>query len=257
MTSAAHRLRQRIHAGDVLIGTFLNLGSPVAAEICGLGGLDWALLDLEHGTVHEADLLSHVLAAQAGGVPLLVRVEAAARPRIGRALDIGAAGIMAPRIDTCDEAREAIAHMHYGPHGDRGVASYNRACGFGTRVDAIADARERTTGIVQIESPAAVATSREIAALPGVDVLFVGPGDLTHAMGSSGKVDDPAFLLACREIVDAATAGGKVAGILVPNPERVGWALELGFRFIGVGSDATLLLAAARQARAALDSKQA
>jgi 2-keto-3-deoxy-L-rhamnonate aldolase RhmA len=257
MTPAAHAVRRRLDAGETLIGTFLNLGSPVAAEICGLGGLDWALLDFEHGTVHEADLLSHVLAAEAGRVPLFVRVETAARPRIGRALDTGAAGIMVPRIDTVEQARAAIAHMHYGPHGDRGVATYNRACAFGTRIEAIAEARERTIGIIQIESTAAVAASGAIAALDGVDVLFVGPGDLTHAMGSFGKVDDPAFLRSCREVVDGATSARKVAGILVPSPERVGWAVELGFRFIGVGSDATLLLAAARQARAALAEEPA
>ncbi|MEA2443712.1 MAG: hypothetical protein QOJ12_1004, partial [Thermoleophilales bacterium] len=201
MRSAPQAVRERLAAGETLIGTFLNLGSPVAAEVCGLGGLDWALLDFEHGTVHEADLLSHVLAAEAGGVPLFVRVETAARPRIGRALDIGAAGIMVPRIDTVEQARAAISHMQYGPHGDRGVATYNRACGFGTRVEAIAEARDRTTGIIQIESTAAVAASREIAALEGVDVLFVGPGDLTHALGSFGKVEDPEFLRSCREVV--------------------------------------------------------
>jgi 2-dehydro-3-deoxyglucarate aldolase/4-hydroxy-2-oxoheptanedioate aldolase len=165
---------------------------------------------------------------------------------------MGAAGIMVPRIDTVEQARAAISHMHYGPHGDRGVATYNRACGFGTRIEAIAEARDRTTGIIQIESTAAVAASGQIAALEGVDVLFVGPGDLTHAMGSFGRVDDPQFLAFCREVVEAATSARKVAGILVPSPERVRWAVDLGFRFIAVGSDATLLLAAARQARAAL-----
>ena len=249
MTSTAHVLRDRLRAGDQLIGTFLNLGSPVAAEICGLAGLDWVLLDFEHGTVHEADLLGHVLAAEAGGVPLLVRVETAARPRMGRALDAGAAGIMAPRIESVPAAREAIAHMHYGPNGDRGVATYNRACGFGLRVGAIAEARDRTTGIIQIESPQAVMASPEIAALEGADVLFVGPGDLTHEMGVFGQLEHPDFLDACRHVVNGANAAGKTAGILVPNPGRVAWAAELGFRFIGVGSDATLLLAGARAAR--------
>lgn len=252
MSVHGQALRERIAAGETVVGTFVNLGSPVAAEICGLAGLDWALLDFEHGTVHEADLLSHVLAAQAGGVPLLVRVESAERPRIGRALDNGVAGIMVPRIDTVDQARDAIAHMHYGPHGDRGVATYNRACGFGSHPEAIGEAHAQTIGIVQIESPEAVEVSASIAALDGADVLFVGPGDLTHAMGIFGQVEDPAFLASCQRVVEGAEAAGKAAGILVPNAGRIAWAASLGFRFIGVGSDATLLLAAAAQVRATL-----
>jgi 2-keto-3-deoxy-L-rhamnonate aldolase RhmA len=257
MSATGAELRERLAAGESLVGTFLNLGSPLSAEICGIAGLDWALVDFEHGSVHEADLIGQLLGAHAGGLPVFVRVETAARARIGRALDNGACGVMAPRIDTVEQARDAVRHMHYAPHGDRGVATYNRACRFGSRVEAIEQAHEQTVGIIQIESPAAVAAAPDIAALPGVDVLFVGPGDLTHAMGRFGQVEDPEFLAACRRTVAAAQAAGKAAGILVPAPARVAWALELGFTFVGVGSDSTLLLGAARQAREALSGKRA
>lgn len=232
----------------MLVGTFLNLGSPLAAEICGVAGLDWVLVDLEHGTVHEADLLGQLYGGIAGGVPVFVRVESAARERVGRPLDQGAAGVMFPRIDGPREAAEAISHLRYPPEGDRGVATYNRACRFGTYNEEISGANEHVLGIVQIESAESVAAAAEIAALDGVNVLFIGPGDLSHAMGRFGEVEHPDFLAACRSVVGAADAAGATAGILVPDPDRIEWAIGLGFRFIGVGSDSTMLLKAARGA---------
>ncbi|QEC50440.1 2,4-dihydroxyhept-2-ene-1,7-dioic acid aldolase [Baekduia soli] len=245
-------LRERLRRGDVLAGTFLNLGSALAAEACGVAGLDWVLIDLEHGSGSEGDLLAQLHGARAGGVHAVVRVESAERPRAGRALDLGAEGIMVPRIDGVQEARAAVAHLHYAPHGDRGVATYNRACAFGTRPQAIAEAARHTVGIVQIETPAAVAAAGDIAALDGVDALFVGPGDLSHAMGAFGRVDAPEFQQALRTVVAAADAHGKAAGILVPGHEAVPGMLALGFTLIAVGSDSTLMVAGARAAAAAV-----
>lgn len=248
MTASGSLLRQRVRDGELLIGTFLNMGTPVAAEVCGLAGLDWVLIDLEHGTGHESELLGQLLGARAGGVPALVRVENDSRQRIGRALDLGAAGVMIPRIESAEEAARASSHLRYGSGGDRGVATYNRACGFGTRVEAISTADGELLGVIQIESPDAVIAAAEIAALDGVDVLFIGPGDLSHAMGCFGRTDAPEFVAACRAVVNDAATAGVAAGVLVPGPSRVEWAAELGFRFIGVGSDSTLLLAAAQAA---------
>ncbi len=245
-------LRTRLRRGEVLVGTFLNLGSALAAEACGVAGLDWVVIDLEHGSGSEADLVGQLHGARAGGIHAVVRVESAERPRAGRALDLGAEGIMLPRIDSLDEARVAIAHLHYPPDGDRGVATYNRACAFGTRPDAIAAAGQRTAGIVQIETPAAVAAASEIAALDGVDALFVGPGDLSHAMGIFGRTDAPEFQTALRSVIDAAHRHGRAAGILVPTPAAVPGALALGFTLVAVGSDSTLLVAGARAAVAAV-----
>jgi len=244
-------LRARLRRGEVLAGTFLNLGSALAAEACGVAGLDWVVIDLEHGSGSEADLVGQLHGARVGGIHAVVRVESAERPRAGRALDLGAEGIMLPRIDSLDEARAAIAHLHYPPAGDRGVATYNRACGFGTRPDAIAAAVQRTAGIVQIETPAAVAAASEIAALDGVDALFVGPGDLSHAMGIFGRTDAPEFQTALRSVIDAAHRHGRAAGILVPTPGAVPGALALGFTLVAVGSDSTLLVAGARAAAVA------
>jgi 2-keto-3-deoxy-L-rhamnonate aldolase RhmA len=246
-------MRARLQEGQSLVGSFLNLGSALAAEACAVAGLDWVLVDLEHGGGHEAELAGQLQAAQGAGAHALVRVESLERARAGRPLDLGAEGIMFPRVESAEAARTAIAHLRYPPAGDRGVATYNRACGFGTRPEAIADADAHITGIVQIESPAAVSEAAAIAQVDGVDVLFVGPGDLSHAMGRFGALDDPEVRAAFRTVVESAEAAGKAAGILVPGPERVAAARADGFRFIGVGSDSTLLCQAARRAAQALE----
>jgi 2-keto-3-deoxy-L-rhamnonate aldolase RhmA len=242
----ATSMKARLAAGETLVGSFAGLGSALAVEIMGLAGLDWVLVDLEHGGGHEGDLVPQLLAARATGAHALVRVETAEQARVGRALDLGAEGVMFPRVDTVEQATAAVRALRYGPDGGRGVATYNRACAFGLHPEAIDEARERTLGVVQIESPAAVEAVAAIAAVDGVDALFIGPMDLSHAMGIRGRVEEPAFREAVATVVAAARDAGKAAGILLPSADAVPAAVADGFRMIGVGSDAALLMSAAR-----------
>ena len=235
-------------AGRPALGTFVNLGSPLAAEACALGGADWVLIDLEHGGAGEDALLSQILAAEARGVAALVRVETADRIRAGRVLDLGACGVMFPRIDTAEQAAGAIAHLRYPPDGDRGVATYNRACGFGLDTGALDRANDEILGIIQIESPEAVANAAAIAAVPGVDVLFVGPRDLSHAMGIPGQVRHPDFLDALGQVLKAARNAGIAAGTLAATPASAAGYVADGFAFVGVGSDSSILAGAVAEA---------
>jgi 2-keto-3-deoxy-L-rhamnonate aldolase RhmA len=241
-------IRHRLAANDTLYGTFLGLGSALAAEVCALAGFDWLLADLEHGSGGESELVAQQLAADAHGVPMFVRVESTDRVRAGRALDLGAAGVMFPRVDSPFQAEQAIQHLRYPPLGDRGVATYNRACEFGFRTEALDTANERIVGIVQIESRSAVERVDEIAAVPGVDVLFVGPRDLSHDLGIPGDVDAATFRDALKRVLAAADASGKAAGILAGDAEAARRYAEQGLRFIAVGSDATLLANATKDA---------
>ncbi|MGW1269151.1 HpcH/HpaI aldolase family protein [Streptomyces sp. NPDC002491] len=250
-------LREKLRAGDPVLGTFLNLGSPLAAEACALGGFDWLLVDLEHGAGGEEALLGQLHAAAAHGVPVVVRVESAARIRIGHVLDLGAAGVMFPRLDTAEEAAEAIRHLRYPPDGDRGVATYNRSRDFGLRTGPMTDAHDTLTGIVQIESVSAVEEVEAIAATAGVDVLFVGPGDLTHALGVPGRIDAPEYRKALSRIVAAARAAGIAAGILTNTAEAARTCLDDGFTFVGIGSDSSFLAAIARRTADALRPRPA
>ena len=171
------RLRTRLAAGQATLGTFVGSASPVTAEACAAAGVDWLVLDLEHGSGGEEQVRDVIPAAGAYGVPTVVRVESAARIRIGRVLDLGAVGVMLPRMDTAEEVRQAVRHLRYPPVGDRGVATYNRACRFGLDPGALARANAEVLGVVQVESASAVEHVDQIAAIDGVDVLFVGPQD--------------------------------------------------------------------------------
>jgi 4-hydroxy-2-oxoheptanedioate aldolase len=250
----ASGLLARIRAGETVYGTSLGMGSPVAVEIASRAGFDWLLLDLEHGADGEANLLALLHAAAAGGSAApLVRVESAARLRIGRALDLGSVGIMLPRIDTADEAREALRWMRYPPEGERGVALLARAGGYGSLSHGdIAEINRGLIGLVQIETRGSVEQAAEIAAAEGADVLFVGPTDLSHALGIPGDFENPLYTAAIDRVIEATEVAAKCAGVLTRSiPEARGY-IDRGFRFIGLGSDASLLTARMRELAAEL-----
>lgn len=238
--------RAAVRARSPLIGTFLNLGSALAAEACAVAGFDWLLVDLEHGGRAEDGTLGQLLAASAHGIPTLVRVETAERIRAGRVLDLGVCGVMFPRLDTVEEVRTAICHLRYPPAGDRGVATYNRAYAFGLAPERLETAGDSIVAIVQIESVAALDAVEAIAATPDVDVLFVGPRDLSQALGIPGQFDDSRFQGALERVARAAETAGIAAGILASSAEDAIRHAQSGFTFIGIGSDSTALAFAGR-----------
>ncbi len=182
------------------------------------------------------------------GVPTVVRVETDTRIRMGRVLDNGAAGIMLPRIDSAAQLEAALTHLRFPPRGDRGVATYNRACRFGLDPGALDRADEEILVIAQIESAAAVAAVDEIAAVDGVDVLFIGPRDLSHDLGVPGDTTAPAFVEALETVLAAGKRHGKACGLLVNDGAAAATRLEQGWTFVAIGSDSTLLAAASRAA---------
>jgi 4-hydroxy-2-oxoheptanedioate aldolase len=231
-------LRERIRAGEALFGTFLGLASPIAAEICARAGFDWVIVDLEHGSGTESDLLTSLLAIGTTGTPAMVRPQSAERLRIGRALDLGAHGLMIPRIDVPEQAREAISYMRFPPDGVRGLALSTRGAGLGERAHAdVRGINDHLVGIIQIESASAVQHAAGIAALDGADVLFVGPTDLSHSLGVPGQFTSATYLDALDAVTTAAKAAGKATGILLRDVSMLPRHLELGFRFIALGSD--------------------
>jgi len=241
-------LRSRILAGDTLIGAFSDLASPLAAELLGQAGFDWVVLDLEHGTATEGDLLALLYAVGTTPMAAIVRPQSAERLRVGRALDLGAAGIMLPQLQSAEGVREAVGYLKYPPVGVRGVALRTRGADMGTLAhgDVARIVNERVVGIVQIESPGTVAEADEIAAIDGVDVLFVGPADLSHGLGVPGRFDDPTYLDALRTVVAGCDRHGKAAGILLYDTAVLPAHLELGFRFIGLGSEGSYVTVGAK-----------
>jgi 4-hydroxy-2-oxoheptanedioate aldolase len=246
-------LHTRIRSGETLIGVFSDLASPLAAELCGQAGFDWAVLDLEHGAATEADLLALLYAVGTTPMAPLVRPQSAERLRVGRALDLGAAGVVLPQLQSLDEVRAALRYLRYPPVGQRGVALRTRGAGMGTigHADVARVVNERIVGIVQIESAGLIADAGAIAALEEVDVLFVGPADLSHSLGIPGRFDEPVYQDALRTVVSACQAHGKAAGILIYDAARLPPLLDLGFRFIGLGSEGSFVSAGARAMLAA------
>lgn len=234
--------RDRTLAGETLIGLFLDLGSPAAAEVCAAAGYDWLLVDLEHGAATEADLPGLLRAVELGGPAALVRPQSGERIRIGRALDMGARGIMVPRLESSDQAREAVTFLRYPPDGIRGVATRVRGAGLGAVSHAeVKRLNERVVGIIQIESVGGLRDADAIAAIDGADVLFVGPADLSHSLGIPGQFQHPEYLAALERVVAACRAHGKAPGILVYDTAVVPRLVELGFTFVGIGADAAFV----------------
>jgi 4-hydroxy-2-oxoheptanedioate aldolase len=240
-------LRRRVLAGEPAIGAFLNLGSLASAELVARAGYDWVIVDLEHGMGTIAGLHAQLLAVQATSTAALVRVPSAERLNVGRALDMGADGLMIPRLEHVAEVTETLQWMRYPPAGIRGVALPNRGGGYGEigHGELAARVNDRILGVFQVESPIAVAAAPDLAAIDGVDVLFVGPADLSHAMGIPGRFEDPAFVAALDQVVDACRTHGKSAGILLKDGMAVAAAAAQGFTFIGVGSDSSFVVAGA------------
>lgn len=237
-------LRGRFIAGEHLIGTFCNLGSALAVEACAAAGVDWVLIDTEHGPGGEAEVAAAVTAAAAYGVPTLVRVESTERIRIGSVLDLGAAGVMAPRIDSAAAAARFVSHLRYPPLGDRGAATYNRQGAFGLATGALDAANTGVVGIVQIETLGALNEVAEIAAIDGVDALFVGPVDLSYALKVPMDFARAEYQDALDRVVAACTAHGKTPGILVNTAAAAQEMLARGFGFVAIGSDSTMLATA-------------
>ncbi len=267
----ASGFRARVLAREPLFGTFLFLGSITAAEIGARSGLDWVLIDQEHGGGTDADLLPQLAAVQAaaqipGSAPdqpratALVRVEQATRLRIGRALDLGAEGVMVPQVNDAATAREIVSWLRYPPAGIRGVALGTRGLGHGTGGHAAVDRHnERVTCIVQVETRAAVEMADEMAAIDGVDCLFVGPTDLTHALGVRGDIAHPEYQAAITTVADAAMRHGKAAGVMLWAPGDAATYAGLGYTLFSLSNDGAVLGSALRgllqSGRAAISSR--
>lgn len=242
------RLRARLTAGETVIGTFIGLGTPTSAEVVASAGLDFVLLDLEHGAGGEEQIGATVLATAGYGAATIVRVENDDRIRIGRALDAGASGVMLPRQEGAAQVAGSIRHLYVPPRGDRGVAGYTRAGRWGQDGAALRRAVEHTVGVVQVETLGALSEVDEIAATDGVDVLFIGPADLTTALGVPGQLDSDEFREAVARVRTAADRHGKATGIVAGTAGKATQFLEEGFRFILLASDGALLASTVRAA---------
>jgi 4-hydroxy-2-oxoheptanedioate aldolase len=237
---------------ELLAGTFLNLGSANSVEIAADLGFDWLLIDLEHGNASLADLRGMLMACRGSTAAPIVRIRSVDGDTVKFVMDSGAAGIMFPFVSSAEEARRAVQFMKYPPQGTRGVAGIIRATHYGREWNQyFSEANEKGLVIVQIETAQAVEAADSIAAVDGVDVLFVGPLDLSVNLGFPGDFSPPHFVAALEKVIAACHKHGKVAGIL-SRPQFVAQHKSLGFRFFALGSDTGSVIAGLQQTRDAM-----
>ena len=235
-------LKKRLKNGEAVNGCWLNLGSSVTAEMVGRSGYDWVLIDLEHGVGSEKDVLQQLQALEHTPAASVIRIEGSQRQRIHKILDMGAEGIMCPRVNSAEEALAVARGLHYPPYGERGVAMKVRAAEYGqTFTEYYNNAMDNIVGIVQIETPEVLNHLDAIAATDGIDVLFIGPADLTMALGIFGQFDNPIYKDAVKATVKAASKAGKATGVLTFNPDDYEMYYDMGIRMIACGADGSFV----------------
>lgn len=231
-------LKQRLAQGETVFGMFLNTGNPVLAEIAALAGLDMVVIDSEHGPTGVAENLPLIQAAEFRGAVPIVRVPNKQSDTILKMLDIGAHGILVPRVNTPEEAKQVVLAARYSPEGQRGVASARASdYGFTPLREYFALANRRNLIAVQCEDVACLPHLDEIAAVEGVDVIFIGPYDLSATMGTPGQVGYEAIKDTVTAVLETVHRHGKAAGIFTKDPAEARFYAQLGVQFIIVGTD--------------------
>jgi 2-keto-3-deoxy-L-rhamnonate aldolase RhmA len=240
-----HQFRARLLAGELLVGTMISLTSPAVTELMADVGFDWLFIDAEHGTFGTQELQA-VLQSAKPETPCLVRVSQSVEVPIKKALDIGAAGIIAPQINSVEAAERVVRFSKYSPEGTRGVG-ISRAHGYGLKVQEYLDtANEEVAVIIQAEHIDAVENIEAIVKVPGIDAVLVGPYDLSASLGKIGQVNDPEVMGAIEHVTRACKEAGVKLGAFGVTVAAVKPFIDNGFTLITASID-TLMLGQAAQ----------
>ena len=234
------------------LGTWLMSGAPSTAEAMGYCGFDFLVLDMEHVPIDLADTVEILRTIAGTPATPVVRLPWSDQVTVKRVLDAGAQTLMFPFIENEEEARRAVSFTRYPPHGVRGVAAVHRASRFGNDRTYLKDAADKIAVILQMETPNALANLEKIAGVPGVDALFVGPGDLAASMGHIGDIAHDDVQAAIADAARRARALGKPIGIVGPTPEMVRRFVGYGFDYAAIASDIAMMTARAGEFLAAL-----
>jgi 4-hydroxy-2-oxoheptanedioate aldolase len=236
-----NRFKQAVRERRLQIGLWSSLCSNIGAEIIADAGFDWILLDTEHSPNELPGLLSQLQAIGTGATTPVVRAAWNDTVLIKRILDIGAASLLIPYVQSAAEAARAVAAVRYPPRGVRGVSAGSRASRYGRMRDYLKRADEEICLLVQVETRAALDQLAEIARVDGVDGVFVGPSDLAASLGHLGNAQAEEVQSAIRQAADELAAVGKAAGILTIDEKDARRYIEWGYTFVAVGIDTNLL----------------
>jgi 2-keto-3-deoxy-L-rhamnonate aldolase RhmA len=230
------------------LGTWIMSASPIVAEAMGCAGFHWGVLDMEHTPLDMMEVIHLLQAVGNTKMVPVVRVPWNDKVTVKRVLDAGAQTLLFPFVQSADEAARAVSATRYPPEGERGLAGMSRATRFGTLPDYARHANKSTGVIVQLETPAAVAELERIAEVPGVDAIFLGPGDLSAALGHAGQPSHPAVMTVMADAARRCKAIGKLVGTVGGTPDMVVQYRAMGYDFVGIASDLGLLMRGAQAA---------
>lgn len=230
------------------IGLWLSLGEAYTAEVCATAGYDWVLVDGEHAPNDVRSLRDILQALAPYPAHQVVRVLKGDAALVKQVMDIGAATVLVPMIDTAEQAAEMVRAMRYPPEGMRGVgAAVARVSRWNARADYLARANDEACLLVQVETVAGLKNLKSICAVEGVDGVFIGPADLSASLGHRGNPGHPEVQHAIDEALKTIVASGKAAGILTTDPQLARHHLSLGATFVAVGVDVLMLANATRK----------
>jgi 2-dehydro-3-deoxyglucarate aldolase len=242
--SFPNSFKRDLRAGKKLIGCWSSLASPITAEVLGVAGFDWILFDGEHSPNDPISFIPQLMALKDSASAPVVRPSTNSEVEIKRLLDAGFYNFLVPFVESTEQAARAVAATRYPPQGIRGVSVAQRSNRYGTVPDYFKGINEQICVMVQIESRAGVAAARDIAALDGIDGIFVGPSDLAAGFGHLGNAAHPDVQVAIAQVFADAKACGKPTGILAGVEADARRYMDMGATFVAVGSDLGLFRAA-------------
>lgn len=241
-TSAIRRLRDKLAQGEAIYGLWVTLESASISEMAVALGIDWIVIDAEHGHLDWKDILEHVRATVRSDTVALVRIAELNSGLIKRALDIGADGIVVPWLETPAQLQQAVAFAKYPPEGRRGIGT-ERATGWGQSLaEHAGEANEHVLVVPLIETVTGGRNIEELCRIEGVELFFLGPSDYSSSAGHRGQWEGPGVAAELLKIKDVVVGHGRTCGVVTKSLENLLERRQQGFRMLGLGVDAALLL---------------
>ena len=218
-------------------GSWISIGAPIVTEIVAKFGFDWLLFDMEHGGINESNLLANMHAAKNSGVKVIVRIGEYSASLIAHVLDIGVDGIMVPHVESISEAERIVKAMNFPPNGFRGLSTSTRCFTYGLDASQKPENMSQPLFLAQIESYEGVCNAESIASVEGVDMLFVGPRDLSFELSMRHNLPTIEFDDALKRVALAARRSGNQAGILIRDSAKIVQLENYGYTALALGSD--------------------
>jgi 2-keto-3-deoxy-L-rhamnonate aldolase RhmA/quercetin dioxygenase-like cupin family protein len=241
-TAAIRKLRSKLAANQPVYGLWITLESPTISEMAAALGLDWIVIDAEHGHLDWKEIVEHLRATVRSDTVALVRIAESNIGLIKRALDIGADGVVVPWVESVEQLRQAVSFAHYPPEGVRGIGAERATCWGRCFTEHVDEANEHVLVVPIVETVRAGRSIDELCQVPGVEVLFLGPADYSSTAGHRGQWEGPGVAEQLLAIKDSIRRHGKHCGVVATSNDDLIARREQGFRMLAVGIDGGLLL---------------